>query len=589
MKKYAIIVAALVVACSRPHEQQLIMSTGVIGARATYVDTKTFYDNGLRFSDEEEMLLVCEGVNRTIISNSENVDKSLFTGEYSVNGKKGTDCSWYSIYPSSLSVDHSGSITGTLPHIQKAPMDPESNLMYSGVLMKDYDETNQPSLDFTMHQMAGIICITIINSESEYEDELLESVKLKTSVDIAGDFELNVHSPTLSLTGNQSDCIISEYQSAELLGKNVEHKLFLFVNPVTVSNATLVVRTNLHTFKYTSSATFTPTAGSITIFQQLDIASFPDITGPTPIQRRLVCWGDSFTHGKYKYPEILQRLLGRDWLVYDGGESGDRTYEIAVRQGGLPMVTGSAIEIPAGTKSINIDPLLRTENVDGESGYYEIRRVSNPLLNPCELEADDGTKVLCNITSNSSSATLKRVEAGNPLTIPAHTRVYSYGARELKDADLTIIYMGANGMFTDESYKPPRNEASIDNLVRQHRQMVNYLDDPNAFLILGFHYKNYESYRYTKKFKDEFNTDGKDHFINLRTEVVKDEETCIKWLLYSGLYASESEIPASALAEAAAGDWPAGLYLDECHPNYYGSVIFAKLIYDRMKDLGYLD
>lgn len=581
--------AALIVSCVRPSEQQPLLSTGVIGVHATYLDTKTLFSDGLRFSDNEEILLICESYNRMILSNASSIDKSMFSGEYRPNGKQGIGCKWYSVYPSSLSVKNNGVVTGTLPYIQKAPLDPDANCMYSQIIEDKYDELNQPSLDLNMLQMAGLICITFTNSDPVFENEQLESVKLKASVDLAGDFELNIHSPEFTLTNNQSNTVFSEYQSFELLGKNVEHKVFLFVNPVTITNATLIVRTNLHTFKYTSSSSFTPAAGSITYFQPLDVADFPDCTGPTPLQRRVVCWGDSFTHGKYVYPDILQRLLGKDWIVYDGGQSGDRTYEIAVRQGGLPMVTGAEFEIPAGTQAINIDPLLRTQDVAGNNGYFSIRGVANVLTNPCELEAANGTKVLVNIKSNSTSATLSRVEPGEPLTINGHTRVFTYGARELRNADLTVIYMGANGMYTDESYKLPKNEASIDNLVRQHRQMVDYLEDPSAFMILGFHYKNYENYSYTQKFIDEFNSDGKDHFINLRTEVVKDEETCKKWLLYSGLYANESEIPSSALTEAAAGNWPAGLYLDECHPNGYGSIIFAKLIYDRMADFGLLD
>ena len=594
-------IAALVVSCTNLLEQQVQLSTGVIGARATSVETKTYYSDKLRFSDTEEMLLICEGMNRMVISNAENVDKSWFSGQYAVNGKKGIGCSWYSVYPASLSVNKNGVVSGRLPYIQKAPFDPSTNLMYSVVIPADYNEESQPSLELDMRQMAGLICITITNSEAAYKDEILESIKLKNNADIVGDFIFDIHSPGLELTGNRSHSVVSEFQSEEVLGLNEDHVIYLFVNPVTISDASLIVRTNKHTFKYESSATFTPAAGSITHFQKLNVADFPDIVAPTPLQRRLVCWGDSFTHGASAadaYPTILQELLGEDWIVYDGGQSGDRTYEIAVRQGGLPMVTGETpISIPAGTSKISIERLLRAQDVFGNPGYFSLRALSSPLTNPCELEATDGTRVLCTITSNSTSATLQRLEAGDPLTIAAHTQVRTWGARELKDADMTIIYMGANGMYTDEENKLPKTTADIDNLVRQHRQMVDYLDNPNAFIILGFHYKNYENYAYTSKFQAEFNKpiieggDGNDHFINLRTEVVKDEESCKKWLVQSGLYANQSLVPQVLVDQTvSSGDWPEGLYLnDKVHPNRYGSVVFAKLIYDRMNDMGYLD
>lgn len=594
MKRFTIILtAALAVSCSEfQNEQQFPERQMTVGASAPATKT-SIAASVIGFTDGDQMTLVCEGYNRLTVSNAGTGNVNKFTGKYRAFGIDGADCEWYSAYPSTLTISELGVISGHIPQTQTAPFDLSANLMYSDIVMADYNEASPPAISLNMNQMLGIIGITFSNSNASYADDVLQTVQLRTSSSLAGDITFDIHDPGVSLTGNSRKNVVSHFVTEELLGKDVEHTVYLFVNPVSISNASLLIRTDKHTFSYISSQTFTPSAGALTSFQTFDLSSF-SVEGPTSLKKRVVCWGDSYTHGVYTYTENLQRLLGDDWEVYDGGISGDRTYEIASRQGGLPMVTASAFTLPAGTEKITIDGVLRTHNVPGEAGYYNIRHFGGRLTNPCKLIGTEGEEVLCNISGSSKtvdevttySTTINRLTAGEPVEIAEHTPIETYAARELRNVDLTIIYMGANGMYGDEG-NTGATVASLTNLVQQHREMVDFTTHSSDYLILGFHNrKEFENANYSALFEAEF---GADRFINLRKPVVKDEASCNYWLLRSGTFAKEEDIPATEWETASKGNWPRSLFYDATHPNGYGSEVFALLIYDRMAELGYLD
>lgn len=96
-------------------------------------------------------------------------------------------------------------------------------------------------------------------------------------------------------------------------------------------------------------------------------------------QKKIACWGDSITFGYgysdeaqltnggqimdisgWTYPDTLQYYTGMD--VYNLGVSGETSYEIATREGGLTMFVAKNVTVKAG-KSVEISIV----DVDGNS------------------------------------------------------------------------------------------------------------------------------------------------------------------------------------------------------------------------------
>lgn len=604
MKRFSLIICitALAVSCVSERQEQLPCESRVLQVRYDASSTKTgITGSTIHFETGDEIPVICEGVNTIPVTNSQTGDNAVFEGSYRALWLTKKDCDWYSVYPSSLNVNGSGVVSGTLPEAQAAPFDPSANIMYSDIIVADYDELNQPDLRFRMNQAMGLIRITFCNTDDAYADDVLETVQLKTSVVMAGAFTMDVHSPGVSFAGEGDTHVTAIYHTEETLGFNQQHWVCLFVNPVQISNATLIIRTDRHTFTYHSPKRFTPKAGTMTMLPLLDLADF-SVDGHTYLKKRVACWGDSFTSANYAekttYCKYLQALLGADWEVYNGGISGNRTDEIAARQGGLPVVTGSAFTIPAGTSTIQIDGVLKTRNILDVEGLYHIRSFGGALVNPCKLVGTQGEEVLCNINSNRTVngtdttyyATLRRITAGSPVEIAEHTPIQTYAARELRDVDLSIIYMGTNGSFGSDKDNNRYIWSRLDNLVSQHWGMINFTEHPDSYIVLGKHDgKGWDALHYSDYMGPAFG----ERYLNLRTTVVENEASIKQWLVYSGAYANEAEIPQSVIDYSLAGNWPKEFWHDvstsDTHPNEYAAKVIGKLVYDKMVELGYVD
>lgn len=597
MKKVLIILisVALTASCTHMQEerQNLLLKLNV---SAKPQETKTtIKGSSIRYSDNDTIMVVCEGYNKILANNTGTAAIDVFCGFFSRSKRKGEDCNWYAVYPANASVSDEGVIRGTLPCTQIAPFDRRANFMHSDIVVSNYDEDDLPSLSFSMNQMMGIIRISFINTNAEYAEDLLESVQIRTNTTMTGCFVSDVRSSSVTFDGDEQRYVTSLYNTPEVLGVGETHWVVVFVNPVTFASNKLIIRTNKHTFTYISSYSLTPVQGALTALPLMDLASF-NIEGPTYLKKRVVCWGDSLTSLEdITYTQNLQRLLGNDWIVYNGGISGNRTDEISARQGALPIVTGSSFTIPAGTESIKIDGVLKTHQILGEEGFFNIRRFWGALTNPCALVGTNGETVLCDIESNRSIsgtdttyyATLKRKNAGEPVEIAEHTPIQTYAARKLRDVDLTIIYMGTNGYIGSNNPNARYRYSRFDNLIEQHWEMINFTDHPESYLVLGIHWS--PQWQSLYNYEDQFHAAFGNRFLSLRVPVVQDAESCKSWLVYSGAYTDKSQIPQSSLDRAAKGIWPIELMKDSQHPNQYGAEVMAKLVYDRMVELGYLD
>ena len=316
----------------------------------------------------------------------------------------------------------------------------------------------------------------------------------------------------------------------------------------------------------------------------------------TSNKKRVVCWGSSSTSANYEekttYCKYLQALLGDDWEVINAGVSGDKSFEIAVRQGAVPIVTGAGFTIPADTKTITIDGVYRTHNILGEPGFYQTRIRNSGFTNPVKLIGTNGEEVLCTITSTH----LKRITPGTEVGIAEHTPIETYAAREFRDADLIVLQVGANGVFGSSEDESSRlDDIGWKNLSVQHWEMINFTEHPDSYIVLGRHNApKWDKNGYGVYMEGQFG----ERFLHLRKTVVENgdtneerKENIVRWLIYSGAYADESEISQSEIDDALAGNWPKVFWhtSTDSHPNEYAAKVMGKLVYDKMVELGYVE
>lgn len=360
---YPLIVALGVISCSREYPQEQYCDVLAVGLRADMSQTRTgILNRHLLFEKGDAMQLCCEGVNDGVLSNSSSSSVNSFSGVFHILGIEKDNCNWYSVYPvKNVSSFQNGLIAGTLSTEQSYPFDPSCNFMYSDIVIRDYNEANLPGdLDMNMNQIMGMIELKFTNTDPYYKDEEILSVQLESTSILTGDFTFNLHedeSKRLSFSTGKNVVTMS-CNLPILLGENTEHVCYLSINPANIpAGAKIVVRTNRYLFTTTSTNALSPKAGELLCLNTIDLKK-------ANIQRygkkRVVCWGDSYTNrGGIRYSDFLQQMLGDEWEVYNGGISGNRTSEIAARQGGMPIVTGSEFTIPATTEEIHIDGILR--------------------------------------------------------------------------------------------------------------------------------------------------------------------------------------------------------------------------------------
>ena len=257
-----------------------------------------------------------------------------------------------------------------------------------------------------------------------------------------------------------------------------------------------------------------------------------------------------------------------------GGE-GDKSFTIPASK--LQSVKVSRLRSSRNTKN---EPSLTAV---GGAVYF-----TNPggLVNPCVLSFNDGTKDI-NIEGNMSTDEggnyyFTRSEDGEEINVPDGAKVTTYGARAYRDADVHIIYMGANRGFA--SYKA---------LVEFHQAMIDYTTSKKV-VILGFHmehivWSSTSSYTYwTPEYRDAMQKAFGSRFVDMRSVV---NANPLKYLVASGAYTSEEPLSAEDQTAVSNGDWPSSLqnaYGTDVHPNPYGNYVMAILALEKMQELGYL-
>lgn len=585
---YLLILSVMALSCK---EEPLLMNYVSFSVQATDASgTKTeMEEHIIGFSKNEQLYVCCEGINAAILSNANSVTPNSFSGIMYKKHLAAKDCNWYALYPASSFRDDGNNINTELATLQDAPFDSNSNMMFSDVTVADYDENSMPELSFSMNQLFGILEVSITNSSDTFKDEHLSSIQISSSLPLSGSCSFDIHqtNPVPVFSEYGSTKVISKYKSSPLLGKGLKYTSYLFVNPIDIPDFKIVVKTDKHVFTKESSTVIHARQGKIISFSEsspLDISSF-DVTEPGLATKKIACWGDSFTHSGYSsYADELGELLGESWEMFNGGCSGSKVHETVARQGGIAVVTDASFVMRSDTKSFTTNAFLRTKNDSCEDGYFGIRSFSNPLINPCEI-----CGVLCNVSSSGESgqATIKRLEPGEEIEIPAHSVVKTFAARNLEDVDVTVLYLRANGGW-DPIGTDSGDEHYFDNLINYYHYALSHLDNPNDYIILGIHSNlttDYYVQNWLKRLRKEFDPA---RVINMRDDVAG---RGIELLLRTGAFVNEEMIPASEKERINNGLWPYTFWHSQTdhHPSAYGAKAMAIIVYEKLEELGYFD
>lgn len=269
----------------------------------------------------------------------------------------------------------------------------------------------------------------------------------------------------------------------------------------------------------------------------------------------IACWGDSKTEGGQEsgisYPGILQELLQQEGYqieVFNFGANGERTTEIMQRQGSYPFMV-QPFTIPASAaKEVKIAINSRL-------------RVPEAGCNPCYIAGVEGS--IRHDWSDPSQTTFyfQRKRDGLEVFVSEPTQIETDAMRNHRN-DLMVLDIGYNGGF-----------AGIDNWIEQLFQMIAY-SECKDYIVIGraSHYYT-ESSNLEQKFTRAF----ENRYINL-----------CKYYIDEGLQKAGIEPTAGDLADIAARCPPRSLFLDEHHENHFGYAIKAQLVFDKLKELGYI-
>lgn len=557
--------------------------------------------NQISFAGAESMSLVCSDVNAANVYNR-GLDFYKFSGEFNPVGYSKNDAEWYAVYPYvGLGQNRYGDCC--VPVAQTAPFDASANFMCSDLVKADYDESSMPKLSVSMNQLLGIIKVSFTNSSEDYKDDLVQEVVLTSSTPLAGEFSLmfdDYGKPVPEFRGDVCR-VLSSYHTPVVLGVNKIHVVYISVNPAEIKDASITVRTDRHVFTRKAKSSFVARQGDLTYMEPMDVASTFEVSESRV--KTLIAWGDDYTNrgrsGAYvsecNYTYHLQKMLGSEWEVINGGYPGEDTYTIAARQGGIDSYIGAYdFTVPESTDPVQV------------YGFYVINHNRKyktiwprTLLNPCEIVVEDesGNEVarvegnLNCVLDGASTVYFTRSEPGEEIHVPAKSKVMTYAAKHLRKPDLTVIYMGNNGGFN-----------TLNTLYNQHRAMIEYAaaGGPEDYIVLGFHSCEVMSrLELDQTYWDLF--DGPDgfgvnpeagrpasRFVNLNKELTG--ENYKELLFRSGASATPSGVSPKDVDYVNRGMMPFSYWyaLENVSPGPYGAKAFALLVYDKMVELGYI-
>lgn len=565
-----------------------------------------------------------------------------FSGELVAGKPSAASVNYLAYYPYSSSSGDGYMVSNEIANIQYMPFDGTSDFMYTDAVANPYDERNMPTdmkLAFA-HHLFGIVEVNVNSTNEALKDEKILSVTLSSESTVlsgAYTFDLANTGVAPKFDANRSyNNVTVEYRDPQaLVGGN--HVFQFVANSFTdVSDLTLTVKTTHYTFTKKAGAAVSLKAGEVTVLPAVTISG-------TGVKRKKVLsyFGDSIA---CKYlQDYLQGLLGEDWDVYMNGIPGTGDLNVAAAVGCVDLTFEESFTLPADGTEVECGKISALENLNGVKGMYNVLSTywfNGPLvLNPITVYTDeDAVGIECELRCTFDVVDNKRVNAKyflkrvNPTDQATEikagkSRVKTYQATHLRDADVLCIYTGTNNSFKVSDYEA---------VVNIHKRMRDFMTGPakEDYIICGFHTNRYVGLHrmWTKEYAEIMEQAfGKNHMLDYKllgldidkyhvpvpsgfnadvtfsnTDTATEAEkqayyekalTLSKKVGARDFSVTETDeakekLNAKDRANVAVFEWPAawwGNYDNNVHPNNDGYNVMAHLVYEKMKTLGYLD
>lgn len=296
--------------------------------------------------------------------------------------------------------------------------------------------------------------------------------------------------------------------------------------------------------------------------------------------REISCWGDSMMYGcnttpgfmtlngqvyNISYattPSILQSLTGI--TTHNMGVNGETSKEIAIRQGGIEMVTDRDIYIEgSGIAEVKLYSVYDDNSVwfEDYSGYnFNSEHTNNVVIN-------GETYYMTNGPDDES-----QIIYGTDVYIPAGSVVKTLASVERKD-DILILEIGSNGGW-DSNYDEliEQYDAMIQSADCKYYIIVGDTDDPQLSADSNKEETGTGETPWERALRNAYG----EHFLNLRMYMIQNG------LSDCGLEATQEDLDGyeeGMISQQLRSDWT--------HFNAYGYYSKALAIYEKGKALGY--
>lgn len=565
-----------------------------------------------------------------------------FSGELVAGKPSAASVNYLAYYPYSSTSGDGYMVSNEIANIQYIPFDGTSDFMYTDPVANQYDERNMPTdmkLAFA-HHLFGIVEVNVNSTDEKLKGEKILSVTLSSeSTVLSGAYTFNLANtgvaPKFDAHRSYKN-VTSEYRDPQAL-LDGNHVFQFVANSFTdVSDLTLTVKTTHFTFKKKAGAAVSLKAGEVTVLPAVTISG----TGEKR-KKVLSYFGDSIACTALR--EYLKGLLGDNWDVYMNGIPGAGDLNVAAAVGCVDLTFEESFTLPADGTEVECGKISALENLNGVKGMYNVLSTywfNGPLvLNPITVYTDeDAVGIECELRCTFDVVDNKRVNAKyflkrvNPTDQATEikagkSRVKTYQATHLRDADVLCIYTGTNNSFKVSDYEA---------VVNIHKRMRDFMTGPakEDYIICGFHTNRYVGLHrmWTKEYAEIMEQAfGKDHmldykllgldidknhvpvpsgfnadvtFSNMDTATKAEKQAYYEKALTLSKKVGARDFSVTETDEAkeklnakdrdnvAVFEWPAswwGNYDNNVHPNDKGYNVMAHLVYEKMKTLGYLD
>lgn len=563
-----------------------------------------------------------------------------FSGELVAGKPSAASANYLAYYPYSSTSGDGYVVSNEIANIQYMPFDGTSDFMYTDAVANPYDERNMPTdmkLAFA-HHLFGIVEVNVNSTDEALKDEKILSVTLSSESTVlsgAYTFDLANTGVAPKFDANKSyKNVTSEYRDPQALVGGSHVFQFVANSFTDVSDLTLTVKTTHYTFTKKAGAAVSLKAGEVTVLPAITISG-------TGVKRKKVLsyFGDSIACKALQ--DYLKGLLGEDWDVYMNGIPGAGDLNVAAAVGCVDLTFAESFTLPADGTEVECGKISALENLNGVKGMYNVLSTywfnDHFVLNPITVYTDEDAvgiecELRCEYTrddrANAKYYLKRKYVADQATEIKAgKSRVKTYQATHLRDADVLCIYTGTNNSFRVSDYEA---------VVNIHKRMRDFMTGPakEDYIICGFHTNRYVGLHrmWTKEYAEIMEQAfGKDHmldykllgldidknhvpipsgfnadvkFTNTDTATEAEKQVYYEKALNLSKKVGARDFSVTETDEATGKlnakdrdnvkvfEWPAawwGNYDNNVHPNNLGYNVMAHLIYEKMKTLGYLD